>query len=1025
MDSSYSDYQGWLLVAGSFILALGQMVAQTSEAAYFQQQVDHVIEVALDDQSHEVRGHIATTYINNSPDTLDALWIHLWPNAYANGKTALAKQEFRNGNMFMFYAMQRQLGGIDSLDFRVDGSPVTWEFHPEHMDIARLVLPEPLPPGAKLTYETPFRVRIPLGRISRLGHIGESYQMTQWYPKPAVYDRDGWHEMPYLTQGEFYSEYGSFDVSITLPKNYVVGATGDMSPEEADNAREMQFLDSLALATSRQMDMAFFESEEAQSDSFPPSSLETKTLRFKQTQVHDFAWFADKRWMVLKGSVALPNSAREVTTWAMFTSDQAKLWRESLEYLADATFWYSKWNGDYPYNHVTAVDGTISAGGGMEYPNITVIGRAGSDLGLEQVIVHEVGHNWFYGILGSNERTNAWMDEGINSFNESRYFVEKYGDELGLAGSNATPLMEKLEVTRFSYQSKDQLAYLMSARMLVDQPMQCHSDSFSQINYGTIVYMKSAAAFEYLRQALGSDVFDVGMHAYFDAWKFKHPSPADLRISLETSTGKDLSWFFDDIVQTTGHTNYALHSLNRQGDDYTLRVQNRGDIAGPFSVSGQTGDSTWVEFGWYNGVAPGDVAVVPLPSKDETGLRFRQFRLDEKEQMLEYDRHNNSMRTRGLLRKIEPLSIRLFTRLDRSDRTQLGYLPVTGWNDRDGWMPGLALHNTVLPARDFEWLLMPMWSTQMSNLGGVARLSLRRNEWRMEAQARRFTSDVQDLNTETANRSSLRLIGQFNRQPAQPLSSELLIEAVDLRLIRNYTDDMIDPGFAPLSSSYKQAFSMNYKVKLKQPLLLQSINIGWRVLGSSQHMANSSWLGLNQGPGLFPSMDRLAKVLHFGYDGRRRINEQGRTLDWRIYGAVVTGDEGVYPLLAAGPTGSVDPMMDYTFFSRSGEGWLGQQVSGYQGGLPLQSIQASQSLLSAGVSWESPLFLHLFAGGIMADTDPHWVAGVSLPLGFLNIQFPLIIDGEFGVDGARLTWRLDLQALSPYQLFRNGMLSIY
>jgi hypothetical protein len=100
-------------------------------------------------------------------------------------------------------------------------------------------------------------------------------------------------------------------------------------------------------------------------------------------------------------------------------------------------------------------------------------------------------------------------------------------------------------------------------------------------------------------------------------------------------------------------------------------------------------------------------------------------------------------------------------------------------------------------------------------------------------------------------------------------------------------------------------------------------------------------------------------------------------------------------------------------------------VSGYQGGLPLQSIQASQSLLSAGVSWESPLFLQLFAGGIMADTDPHWVAGVSLPLGFLNIQFPLIIDGEFGVDCARLTWRLDLQALSPYQLFRNGMLSIY
>jgi hypothetical protein len=313
--------------------------------------------------------------------------------------------------------------------------------------------------------------------------------------------------------------------------------------------------------------------------------------------------------------------------------------------------------------------------------------------------------------------------------------------------------------------------------------------------------------------------------------------------------------------------------------------------------------------------------------------------------MLEYDRHNNSMRTRGLWRKVEPISIRLLTRLDRSDRTQLGYLPVTGWNDRDGWMPGLALLNTVLPARDFEWLIMPMWSTQMSNLGGVARLSLRRNEWRMEAQTRRFTSDVQDWITETANRSSLRLIGQFNRQPTQPLSSELLVEAVDLRLIRNYTDDVVDADFAPLSSSYRQAFSMDYEVKLKQPLVLQSMNIGWRVLGSSQQMADPSWLGLYQGPGLFPSMDRLAKVLHFGYDGKIRINERGRTLNWRIYGAVVTGDEGVYPLMAAGPTGSVDPMMDYTFFSRSAEGWLGQQVSVYQGGLPLRSIQASQGNL--------------------------------------------------------------------------------
>ena len=140
---------------------------------------------------------------------------------------------------------------------------------------------------------------------------------------------------------------------------------------------------------------------------------------------------------------------------------------------------------------------------------------SGSDLGLETVIVHEVGHNWFYGILGSNERTNAWMDEGINSFNETRYFTEKYGDKIGLVGfrSRGTPIMERLDLMDRSYASRDALAYLLSARMAVDQPMQCHSNDFSPINYGTVVYKKTAAAFDYLRHSLGTERFDAAMQA--------------------------------------------------------------------------------------------------------------------------------------------------------------------------------------------------------------------------------------------------------------------------------------------------------------------------------------------------------------------------------------------------------------------------------------------------------------------------------------------------------------------------------
>ena len=422
----------------TFIAAFLAFLTAGAEAQTdWQQRVDTELSVTLDDVNHELRGHVRIAYQNHSPETLEHVWIHLWPNAYRNGKTAMAKQHYRDGDMFMFYAMSRDLGGIDSLEFTSAKRPLTWSFHPEHIDIAKVELDKPLPPGGRVVLETPFRVDIPSGSISRLGHVGESYQITQWFPKPAVYDEEGWHPMPYLSQGEFFSEYGSYDVKITLPSNYTVGATGDLVPGSEDNDAEKSRLDSLAADTKTWVkNQGWIDAD----NTFPASSQRTKTLHYRQDNVHDFAWFADKRYKVLRGTVVLPRDKRKVATWAMFTPEEGELWQKAPEYLHDATYYYSLWNGNYPYNQVTAVDGTISAGGGMEYPNVTVIGTAGSDAGLETVIVHEVGHNWFYGILGSNERENAWMDEGINSFNETRCLLTKHCEEkdisLLLGGEN-------------------------------------------------------------------------------------------------------------------------------------------------------------------------------------------------------------------------------------------------------------------------------------------------------------------------------------------------------------------------------------------------------------------------------------------------------------------------------------------------------------------------------------------------------------------------------------------------------------
>src|SRR5690606_38444169 len=320
-----------------------------SAQPYFQQQVDHRIHVRLDDDRHFLHAYQEFTYTNNSPDRLDTLWMHIWPNAYRDHSSALSQQMVRMGDLDLHFATEEERGWIDSLDFRTNDIPLIWAEHPDHGDIAWIVLDRSLEPGGSITITTPFRVKIPSSKFSRLGHTGQAYLITQWYPKPAVYDENGWHAMPYLTQGEFFSEFGSIEVSITLPENYVVGATGVLQ-----NKEEKAFLDRLAQLSIDSADNAF-----------PPSDPDRTTLRFVQDSIHDFAWFADKRFIVRKGNVTLPRSGRSIDTWTMFTPKNAALWENSIDYVNESVRLYSEWIGDYPYAHCTAIDGTISAGGGM------------------------------------------------------------------------------------------------------------------------------------------------------------------------------------------------------------------------------------------------------------------------------------------------------------------------------------------------------------------------------------------------------------------------------------------------------------------------------------------------------------------------------------------------------------------------------------------------------------------------------------------------------------------------------------
>ncbi len=702
-----------------FLFTLVFFLVSNTSFSYWQQEVNYSIDVALNDEKHVLSGFIEMEYVNNSPDTLRYILIHLWPNAYKNEETALGQQLLVLDKTNFHYSQKKDKGYIDSLEFKVDQQSVKWAFYNNQIDIAKIELAQPLLSGQKITISTPFRVKIPAGNISRLGHISQSYQITQWYPKPAVYDAQGWHPLNYLNQGEFYSEYGSFNVKITLPENYVVGATGDLQGESGAQEKEwllykvQQTEEKIKKGKEKNWNKLFNKTNDTTRTA---SSTRLKTLHYYQQNVHDFAWFANKDWNVLKGEVLLPYSQRKVETWAMFTDAEAYLWQKSLTYLHDATYKYSLWNGEYPYNHVTAVDGSLSAGSGMEYPNITVIGESNDDLTLENVIMHEVGHNWFYGILGSNERRNAWMDEGINSFNELRYMKEKYPDKK-LSAMLPGGIYKVLGKNDPALSDQHYLSYIISARKGEDQKLDLSAEEFSNENYGGMVYAKSAVVFNYLFSYLGKEKFDSCMKIYFNQWKFKHPQPKDLEQIFTENCKEDLSWFFNDLLKTDKVVDYEITKIKQDPSSivFDLTIKNTGEIKSPVLISGYNGDSL-VYQEWHNGFEKTSKLTFPYFST------INKFVIDGNHSMPEINRSNNTIRTSGIFKRTEPIKLSFVTNLESPKYNNLYLMPTIGFNTHDRFMMGLAVHNYQFPLKNTRYWINPTYSFTNKIINGDAHL---------------------------------------------------------------------------------------------------------------------------------------------------------------------------------------------------------------------------------------------------------------------------------------------------------------
>jgi hypothetical protein len=502
---------------------------------YWQQQVNYTIDITLHDDDNTLDGFERMEYINNSPDTFTFIYVHVWMNAYKNDRTAFSEQLLKNDLTNFYFSNEEQRGYINRLDFKVNDVNAIVE-ETNNIDIIKLNLPQQLLPHQSVVVTTPFHVKLPYN-FSRGGYIDQSYMITQWYPKAALYDKDGWHQMPYLDEGEYYNDFGNYNVSITLPSNYKVGATGVLeNVEENVNVKlqEPRTKEQGARDKKQAARKSFFPKKIVESNT-PASSSKGKTLHYAAENVTDFAWFADKNFIVKTDTIQLLTHTVKASCYIL--PGREALYGSCIRNIKRAVRFYSDQLGEYPFPAVNVVcspaQGTL---GGMEYPMITLVNEQ-TEKDLDETMAHEIGHNWFMAVLSNNERDHAWMDEGMNTYIENKYMAVYYPE-----------VNKEKKLIHIPEPSDNLLDILVSLHK--DQPIETTSSAFNDANYAEMVYTKTGLWMEYLEKIVGKETMLKIMHEYFKEYAFKHPQPNDFKKVAEDVSGKDLSSVFNKLNET-------------------------------------------------------------------------------------------------------------------------------------------------------------------------------------------------------------------------------------------------------------------------------------------------------------------------------------------------------------------------------------------------------------------------------------------------------------------------------------------
>ena len=550
--------------------------------AYWQNRNDYRIEAALDPATHTVTGTVRLTYTNNSPQALDYLWVHLEQNLFAPQSRGALRTPPDSRWRGSFAEGGYRLGTVT-----VDGAPVAPLVDDTRM---RIDLAEPVAAeGGVVDVVIPYAFVVPEYGADRMGRLetarGVVYELAQWFPRVAVYDDvHGWNTMPYLGQGEFYLGYGDIELALTVPSTMTVVATGELlNPEEVYTDAQRQRLAAARASADR---VYIVRPDEVGTPAARPRQRGTTTWRYRAESVRDAAWAASEAF-ILDGALAPVEQADGDTNDVLILSAYPHEgvgtpdnpgWEEATRFGRASILANSRWY-PYPYPVAISVAGVV---GGMEYPMLHFSGVGARFRSLFGVIDHEIGHNWFPMIVGSDERRHAWMDEGFTSYLNvfaNRSFYDENEDPT-IAGYGQSDSARVIRLTE-----GPAAAQFLREGYSADQPVMTYPDRIRRPALGWLAYRKPAKGLLLLRDhVVGAERMDEALREYTRRWAFKHPQPADFFRTVEDVTGEDLDWFWRGWFYETGQFDQALTALTVEDGRAVATVENRLGLVLPTAV---------------------------------------------------------------------------------------------------------------------------------------------------------------------------------------------------------------------------------------------------------------------------------------------------------------------------------------------------------------------------------------------------------------------------------------------------------